>query len=290
MSSTIKIEKFIPILTSLKDSAYDFKVIFQLAQSLVLIHPRESMTNYIYAEILNEFNVLDSSVLYYKKSLSLYQDNQQAWTSMMFLQLQLKQYDSLIRDSERALELYPTNPIIYYLNALSCYNLKKHEKAIESINSGVNFVIQNPSLKTEMYSLLAEIYNTIENYKKSDEFYEKSLEITPDNVFSLNNYAYYLALRGENLEKAKKMSYKTIQMFPKEANYHDTYAWILFKLGDLKEAKYHMEEAIELSKTENATFYDHIADILLEIGDLEMSDFYKKKSQEVKNKKNETED
>ena len=290
LSSSIKIEKFIPILTTLEDSVHDFDVIFQLARSLVSAHPKEPMSNYIYAEILNQCSFIDSSVVYYKRSLKINQDNQQAWTSMMFLQLQLKRYDSLITYSEIALELYPTNPIIYYVSALSFYNIKKHQNAIESINNGINFVVQNPSLKTEMYSLLAEIYNAIEDFQKSDNYYEKSLEINPENVFSLNNYAYYLSLRGENLEKAKKMSYKTIEMYPKEANYHDTYAWILFKLGNLKEAKHHMEQAIKLSKSVNATFYDHMSDILLEMGDIEQSDLYKKKSNEVKNKKNETEE
>ena len=289
LSSTIKIEKFIPILTTLDDNLYDLDVISQLAQSLVSTHPRESMTNYIYAEILNKSNILDSSIAYYKRSLELNQDNQQAWVSMMFLQLQLKEYNRLIIDSETALELYPTNPMIYYINALAFYNIKKYDNCIRSINSGLNFIVKNPSLKTEMYNLLGEIYNSIQDYEKSDSFYEKSLEVTPDNVYSLNNYAYYLSLRGEKLNKAKQMSYKTIEMFPKEPNYHDTYAWILFKLGELQEAKIHMEKAINLSETDNATFYDHMSEILLEIGDKERSIFYKDKSQEVKSKKNDIE-
>ena len=54
-----------------------------------------------------------------------------------------------------------------------------------------------------MYSILGNSYNEIKEYENSDKSYEKSLEYLPENVMVLNNYAYYLSLRGENLEKAK---------------------------------------------------------------------------------------
>ena len=50
-----------------------------------------------------------------------------------------------------------------------------------------------------------------------------ALQYLPENVTVLNNYAYYLSLRGQHLEKAKKMSKKTIELFPEEANYLDTF-------------------------------------------------------------------
>ena len=108
--------------------------------------------------------------------------------------------------------------------------------------------------------------------------YEKSLEYLPENVIVLNNYAYYLSLRGENLEKAKQMSEKTLELFPEEANYLDTYAWILYKLKDYETAKIIMLQAIEIA--ESKTFYNHLSDILIQLGELEEAEKYKLKAQE----------
>ena len=55
-----------------------------------------------------------------------------------------------------------------------------------------------------MYSVLGNSYNEIKEYENSDKSYEKSLEYLPENVMVLNNYKYYLSLRGEKLEKSKK--------------------------------------------------------------------------------------
>ena len=151
-------------------------------------------------------------------------------------------------------------------------------KSIDFIKAGVNFVVDNPPLASEMYSVLGNSYNEIEEYINSDNAYEKSLEFLPENVTVLNNYAYYLSLRGENLEKAKKMSKKTIEMFPKEANYLDTYAWILYKLNKYEEAKQYMLKAIEIS--ESKTFYIHMSKILEKLGETQESEKYKLKSEE----------
>ena len=133
---------------------------------------------------------------------------------MLFLELRLNRLDSLNTDSEQAIEIFPTNPIFYYLNGLSFYYKKNYEKTIEPIKTGVNFVVSNPNLSSEMYSILGNSYNELKDFENSDISYERALEYIPDNVQVLNNYAYYLSLREENLERAEKMSKKTIEIFP----------------------------------------------------------------------------
>ena len=44
-----------------------------------------------------------------------------------------------------------------------------------------------------------------------------------DNIYCMNNYAYYLSINGDDLQKAEQMSYKTVQAEPKNATYLDTY-------------------------------------------------------------------
>ncbi len=280
LDAQTKIRKIVPLLTQVfeNDSSNLFFVV-ELCEILVATHPEDEMSNYIYADLLRSTNNLEKSIIHYKKVVKINPNQQDAWIDLLFLELQENRIDDLIIDSETVIELFPTNPTFYYLNALSYYTIKEYQKAIESINNGVHFVFENPTLSSEMYSILGNSYNEIKEYEKSDLSYEKSLEFLPENVMVLNNYAYYLSLRGENLEKAKKMSKKTIELFPKEANYLDTYAWILYKLKDYASAKTFMLQAIEIA--ESKTFYNHMSDILIELGEFEEAEKYKLKAQEL---------
>ncbi len=280
LDAQTKIKKIIPLLTEVfENDTTSIDFIEDLCEILVEVHPEDEMTNYIYADFLRTIRNIDKSIIYYKKVVEINPNQRDAWLDMLFLELQNNSIDSLILDSEKALDFFPMYPTFYYLHALAHFYNKDYLKSIEFIKAGVSFVIDNPPLASEMYSVLGNSYNEIGEYINSDNAYEKSLEFLPENVTVLNNYAYYLSLRGENLEKAKKMSKKTIEMFPKEANYLDTYAWILYKLNKYEEAKQYMLKAIEIS--ESKTFYIHMSKILERLGETQESEKYKIKSEEL---------
>lgn len=280
LDAQTKIKKIIPLLTEMFENdttSTDF--VEDLCEILVEVHPEDEMTNYIYADLLKTIKNIDKSIVYYKKVIEINPNQRDAWLEMLFLELQNKSIDSLILDSEKALVFFPMYPTFYYLHALAHFYNKDYLKSIDFIKKGVSFVVDNPTLASEMYSVLGNAYNEIEEYINSDNAYEKSLYFLPENVTVLNNYAYYLSLRGENLDKAKKMSKKTIEMFPTEANYLDTYAWILYKLNKYEEAKQYMLKAIEIS--ESKTFYIHMSKILEKLGEIQESEKYKLKSEEL---------
>jgi len=283
----LKIKKIVPLLTPIYENKLEnFDFVFELSKIIVEIHPFDAMSNYIYADLLRIDQKTELSVSYYKKVVEINKNEIGAWEEMLFLELRLNKLDSLNTDSEQAIEIFPTNPVFYYLNGLSFYYKKNYEKTIEPIKIGVNFVVSNPNLSSEMYSILGNSYNELKDFENSDISYERALEYIPDNVQVLNNYAYYLSLREENLERAEEMSKKTIEMFPEEANYLDTYAWILYKMKKYEQAKNWMQKAINISESE--TFYSHMAEILIELGEKEEAEFYLEKSKLLKeNPKNE---
>ena len=279
----LKIKKIVPLLTPIYENKLEnFDFVFELSKIIVEIHPFDAMSNYIYADLLRIDQKTELSVSYYKKVVEINKNEIGAWEEMLFLELRLNKLDSLNTDSEQAIEIFPTNPVFYYLNGLSFYYKKNYEKTIEPIKIGVKFVVSNPNLSSEMYSILGNSYNELKDFENSDISYERALEYIPDNVQVLNNYAYYLSLREENLERAEEMSKKTIEMFPEEANYLDTYAWILYKMKKYKQAKNWMQKAINISESE--TFYSHMAEILIELGEKEEAEFYLEKSKLFKGK------
>jgi len=269
-----KLKKIVPLLSSLTSNTdSSFLFIFKLSNILISLYPELETPNMIHAELLQMDNQLESALFYYKIVVKKNPNQQRSWEKLLFLELELTNLDSLNTYSEQAIELFPTNSLFYYLNGLSYFYNKDYLNTIEAMEIGINFVASNPNLSSEIYSILGNSYNEINDFKKSDESFDKALEFSPNNVQVLNNYAYYLSLRGENLKKAKQMSMKTIEMFPNEANYFDTYAWILYKMKNYMEAKIWMQKALDI--TESQTFYDHMVDILTELGELEQAEIYR---------------
>ena len=93
------------------------------------------------------------------------------------------------------------------------------------------------------------------------------MSYNPDNAYTLNNYAYYLSVRGIQLEKAAEMSKHSNELQPDVASFEDTYAWILFKQKKYAEAKTWMEKALAHNKDNSPVQYEHYGDIMFQLGD-----------------------
>ena len=133
----------------------------------------------------------------------------------------------------------------------------------------------------EFYLSLADIFHLIKEYKSSDEYYEKGLEIDSNNVLILNNYAYYLSLRKINLEYAKKLSFRCNEIQPENGTYQDTYAWVLYELKKYEEAKKWLLKALLNGSDKSPVVVEHYGDILYKLGEVENAVFQWKKSKDL---------
>lgn len=194
--------------------------------------------------------------------------NFEVWENLLFLEIQLEQFDSAIVHGEEALELFPNQGMIYYFNGMAHLRKRQHNEAILSFEQAKKLSQANPALVSEVNGLLGEAYQGIRDYNKSDKAFDDALEFNPNNSSVLNNYSYYLALRKENLEKAEKMSAALIRNNPDNPTFLDTHAWVLYIRQKYREAKKVMERAISTGKA-TATHFEHYGDILYHLGEID---------------------
>ncbi|WP_245940362.1 tetratricopeptide repeat protein [Winogradskyella pacifica] len=93
---------------------------------------------------------------------------------VLLLQLDIKDYNAVIVDSERALELYPAQPILYLVNAVANNNLGEPKKAINHLEKGLDYLIDNPNMEADFYSELSIAYKALNNISKSEAFAKKA--------------------------------------------------------------------------------------------------------------------
>ena len=116
--------------------------------------------------------------------------------------------------------------------------------------------------------------------------YDSSLQYKPDNVGSLNNYAYYLSEMDLDLEKAEQMSLRTIKAEPNNATFLDTYAWIMFKLERYEDAKNYIDQTLQNDSLPSSVLYEHAGDIYAMYGDIPKAlEFWQKSADAGNNSK-----
>jgi tetratricopeptide (TPR) repeat protein len=191
-----------------------------------------------------------------------------AWQNLLIIDSKLNQFDSLISHTEKALEYFPNQGIVYYFSGYGHFGKNQYKEAAAALEQAKKLASDNLNFKAEVNGLLGDAYNGLKEYKLSDKTYDEALAVDPNNSLVLNNYSYYLALRKENLEKAEKMSALLIKNNPTNSSFLDTYAWVLFAKANYKEAKKIIEKAIARGDA-SATHFEHYGDILFELNDIQ---------------------
>jgi tetratricopeptide (TPR) repeat protein len=194
--------------------------------------------------------------------------NFEVWENLILLEVQLEQFDNVIKHAEQALEIFPNQSMIHYFNGFAYIRKRQFEDGIYALEQAKRLSSSNPSLISEINSLLGDAYNATKDYPRSDKAYDDALLFNAENETVLNNYSYYLALRKENLEKAEKMSAALVKNHPDNPTFLDTHAWVLYVRQKYKEAKKIIERAITTGNA-NATHFEHYGDILFQLGDID---------------------
>lgn len=284
-STELKIDTKVRILFSyyqllavneeIRDQAYE------LAEILIKTHPEDLKARAVFADVLYFDNQYEEAKKQYLIILESDKSKNQLWSQVLFIQAEQNDFDGMLKISKEALEYFPSEPLFYYFNGASNKWLENYETAIISLETGVEFVVANKDLLVEFYLSLGDIYHTINQYELSDNYYEKGLELDSNNVIILNNYAYYLSLRGEKLSRAKEMSFRSNTLKPDNSTYQDTYAWVLYKLKEYRLAKEWLLKALLNGGDKSPVIIEHYGDVLYRLGEMKESLNQWKKAREL---------
>jgi tetratricopeptide (TPR) repeat protein len=249
-------------LTKRKE-AYDYLEIMSVVNS------DESKTHTVYGDFLYREGKASEALKKYRRAVELEPDHYSIWNQIMLIEFENQLNEDLLIDSKKALELYPTQPEVYYFQGHANMQLKHFEQAIESFNTGKGFIVDNDMLNVEYYNNLGQAYRELKQHQKSDESFELALILDPRNALILNNYSYYLSLRKTSLERAEEMSKSAIEIMPENTSFLDTYGWILFQQEKFMESEKWLSKAIDLGGSNSGTILEHYGDVLSKINRVE---------------------
>lgn len=239
---------------------------YTLIEALERAHPESGKPNTIHGDFLMRDGKLLEAREQFRMAASKEKDRYPIYFQLMQLDLQLGDYEGLRTDAEECIAMFPTAPENHLYHGIALSQLERHGEAVEALITGRDLVVDNPPLLAQFWTSLGDTYNAAKEHAKSDQAYERSLALVPDNPGALNNFAYFLSVRGEQLDKAERMSKRSLELAPEEATYMDTYAWVLFRQKKYAEARTWIEKAL-VGGGQSGEVVEHYGDILFELGD-----------------------
>ncbi len=242
-------EKLKTIRTNAERIAYKEGLLEKTLRTLLEEYPLEEElywtlgTTYMYEKHYEQAREMAQAMI------ALNPQNAQAWD----MEFESLQQDSASTDSmyapviRGAYSQFPSEPKwCYYMGSVYLIDDKKDSAIIVSkqglapSNSKERLAYQQ-AIRVR----LGDIYSSINELDSAYFYYEEVLRIDPENIYTLNNYAYLMATNGGDLRKAEKMSQKTIEKEPNNATFLDTYAWILHLQGVESLAKFYIQKALD---------------------------------------------
>lgn len=263
-----------------KDSTMDAELL-KVCQIFVNTHPLAPESHSIYADYLLKQKNKKAAIEEYYKAAILSKNKYAIWDQLLSLEYEEQMYDSLLKHSNMAIEIFPNQSMFYIYKGIVLRNKKDYEQAVNYYKIAADYAIDNNNLLEIIYTELAETFNEIKNYPESDKYFEYALTVNPDNALVLNNYAYYLALRKEKLDKAEKMIKKALEISPDNPNYLDTYAWVLYQQKKYKEAEMILKELAD--RKPSSVILEHYGDVLFQLNKKQEAIEYWKKAKDAGN-------
>ena len=83
--------------------------------------------------------------------------------------------------SSNALEIFPAQSFIYLLNGVANNGLQQSDLAIESLEAGVDYLLDDELQERDFYKQLSIAYTQKGNMEKANLYTKKALEIKDPN-------------------------------------------------------------------------------------------------------------
>lgn len=169
---------------------------------------------------------------------------------------------------KNGIRYFPDNGPLMVMESSVYLMDKEYDKALEKAFEGKEILEKagaDPSQLSSVVGLIGDIYQQKEMTDSAFSYYEKALELDPNNTLVMNNYAYFLACEDKDLDKALALSMRSVAETPDNGTNLDTYAWVLFKQQKYDEALKTIRKVLSLMEekgdTPSAEVFEHAGDI-----------------------------
>ena len=123
----------------------------------------------------------EKALHYYEEALSLERHNFSVLRNILLLHIDLMQYETAVEKSKKALDSYPSQPIIYLINGVALNKLKRANEATNILEIGLDYIIDDTKMVIDFYNQLSTAYTMLNNETKAKTFRDKVKQLETPN-------------------------------------------------------------------------------------------------------------
>jgi tetratricopeptide (TPR) repeat protein len=117
--------------------------------------------------------------------------------------------------------------------------------------------LQDNPRDVRFYVLIGQLCESRKDWSNAKTYYQKALEIQPDNPVIANNLAYVLLQEGDNVDQALLMAQRARRGMPDNPSTADTLGWAYYQKGVYGSAIDLFKDALKKSP-DNPTYHFHL--------------------------------
>ena len=141
---------------------------------------------------------------------------------------------------------------------------EKYNKAIEYYSKVLLKVDKNSLAHSKILYRRGSCFERIKNYNKADIDLLNSIEINPDDAYTLNYLAYSWLERNYKIDEAIKMLQKAYKKKENDPYITDSVGWGYYLIGDYINAEKYLKKAVKLMP-DDPIVNDHYGDVLWQL-------------------------
>lgn len=117
----------------------------------------------------------------YEKGIVINPDNFNLLKNTILLQIDFQKYEAAAKLSSEGLEIFPAQPLLYLLNGVANNGLNLSDNAIESLEMGLDFLMEDPKMERDFYNQLSLAYSQKGDVKKAKTYSDKAANLKMPN-------------------------------------------------------------------------------------------------------------
>ena len=158
------------------------------------------------------------------------------------------------------LKAYPQDAQLWseYGNILS--SLDDQKEAIKAYKQSISLLPENDKENWSIYYALAVAYDQNGEKQKSEEYMQKTLELSNRDSIVLNYLGYSWLEEGKKIDEAGAMIVEAYNKYPLSGHIADSLGWLFYKTGNYAKAAEYLEQAADMNPA-NAVISDHLGDV-----------------------------
>lgn len=114
---------------------------------------------------------------FYEKGIRSDSDNYSLLKSTLLLQIDLQKYSEAVSLSNEALDIFPSQPLLYLVNGVANIALQNSDDAIESLETGLDYIPENPVMEKDYYEQLQIAYTQKGDIKNANKYAKRAATI-----------------------------------------------------------------------------------------------------------------